>query len=303
MAARPKATTVPAMIVPDPLAQTASDPFPEGSVDAGVYATHADGLSHGVVVLAMGEDCWLVEASGRHHLRVNPEVLPAVLHQLACYDREIIGWPPVSPLDPARGARRRMPLSPLLWVLAIFAVFRAQQTHPGLTDALLLDAGRVFAHGETWRLTSALWLHDDLGHLISNAGGGLLMFSAVVLTFGSRAGWSLLAASAIGGNLVAALLQHGQPYRSLGASTAIFASLGLLTGRAARVLLQPGHPRRWRAALMPLSAGFAVLALLGVGDVHIDMLAHATGFGCGLLLGCIVKPLSPRPPAAHSHPA
>ena len=285
MAAALKMTTVPAMIAPDSAPPTSSEVFPEGSVDAGIYATHDEGFDHGVVVLAMGEDCWLVEAEGRHHLRVNPKILPAVLHQLACYDREIIGWPPVSPTDPARGVPRRIPLSPLLWVLAVFATCYAQETQPGFTHALLLDAERVFAHGEAWRVASALWLHGDLGHLVSNAGGGLLVFSAVVMTFGARAGWSLLAGSAIAGNVVAVLLQHGQTYRSLGASTAIFAALGLLTGRAARVLLHPGHPRRWRAALMPLSAGLAVLALFGAGDLHVDVLAHATGFGCGLLLG------------------
>ena len=274
------------MYAPESAVAPASDPFPEGSVDAGVYATHREGFQHGVVVLAMGEPCWLVEHEGRHHLRVEPAALDAVREQLDCLDRESVGWPPQRVVERA-AVRRSAPVSPLLWVCGVFAVFWAQGAWPGLTDVALLDAGRVFGHGEWWRVGTALWLHGDLGHLVSNAGGGLLVFSAVVLTLGTRAGWALLAGSAVVGNLAAAALHHGSVYRSLGASTAVFAGLGLLTGRAVRLMSRSGHPHRWRTVLVPLASGLAVLGLLGAGDVHIDVLAHGTGFGAGLVAGFV----------------
>jgi membrane associated rhomboid family serine protease len=263
-------------------------PFPEGSVDAGVYPTHAAGFEHSLVVLAMGEACWLIAADDGHHLRVEPAVLDAARQQLACFDRESVGWPP-PPVGDTMPAIQHVPLSPLLWVLAVFAVFWAQGRWPGLTDAGLLDASRVFEHGEWWRAGSALWLHGDLGHLVSNAGGGFLVFSAVVATFGLNAGWSWLTASALLGNVAAVALHYGDGYRSLGASTAVFAGLGLLAGRAIRVIARSGYPYRWRELLVPLAAGLAVLGLFGAGGVNIDVLAHATGFGAGLAMGFIAS--------------
>lgn len=275
------------MNAPDAPASPEASPFPEETVDAGVYATHAEGFERGVVVLAMGEACWLIEAEGRHHLRVSPSIADAVRHQLACYDRECVSWPP-RPTRDIVPVPKHVPLSPLLWVLSIFAAFWAQGARPGLTDAALLDADRVFNHGEWWRAVSALWLHGDVGHLVANAGGGLLVFTAVVATFGFRAGWWSLAGAAILGNAAAVILNHGQPYRSLGASTAVFAALGLLTGRAVRVMSHARHPQRWRTLLVPSAAGLAVLGLLGAGGVNIDVLAHATGFAAGGALGFAV---------------
>lgn len=253
-------------------------------MDAGVYATQADGFVHSLVVLAMGEACWLVPAADGQHLRVEPAALDAVRRQLACFDRESVGWPPRLVVD-AAPVRLRVPLSPLCWVLGVLAVFWAQGRWPGLTEAGELDADRVLHHGEWWRAASALWLHGDVGHVVSNAGGGWLVFSAVVMTFGSGAGWWWIAVSAVTGNLAAVALHAGDDYRSLGASTAVFAGLGLLTGRALRVLSRSGPPRRWRAMGVPLASGLGVLGLFGAGGVNIDVLAHATGFVAGLAMG------------------
>jgi rhomboid protease GluP len=270
------------------------DPFPEGTADAGVYATHDEGFQHSLVVLAIGKDCWLVPADDGHHLRVNAYELAPVLQQLTCFDRERLGWPPRLFVD-AVPVIKRMPISPLIWVLVVFAVFWLQERRAGFTDTGLLDARRVSEHAEWWRAASALWLHKDIGHLVSNAGSGLLVFSAVVFTFGLRKGWGLLAISAISGNLAAVWIHFGSDYRSLGASTAIFAGLGLLTGRAVRVMSQSGHPHRWRTMIVPLLAGLAVLALFGAGGVNIDILAHATGFASGLGIGFLVPGVSRRP--------
>ena len=255
-------------------------------MDAAVYATQAAGFTHSLVVLAMGETCWLIPADDGHHLRVEPAALSAIQRQLACFDRESMNWPPVLSVDPAPVAKHSS-FSPLFWVFAVFLVFWAQETRPEITHTGLLDAHQVFDHGEWWRIATALWLHADIGHLLSNAGSGFLVFSALVATFGLSRAWTLLAVSSLAGNFAAVAFHYGQDYRSLGASTAIFAGLGLLTGRAVRVMSRSGHPHRWRAILVPLCAGLAVLGLFGAGGVNIDVLAHATGFVSGLTLGFI----------------
>jgi len=276
------------MTEPEATIPLANDPFPDGSVEAGVYATYEEGFEHSLVVLAMGEACWLVSTDRGHHLCVEPAALGAAHRQLACFDREQIGWPP-RPFVYETLHNKYTPLTPLLWALGVGAVYWAQRERPGMTEAGLLDARRVFEHGEWWRAWTALWLHADVGHLVSNAISGWMVFSATIATFGLRTGWGLIAGAAIAGNLATVALHSGDNYRSLGASTAVFAALGLLTGRAVRAMSRSGHPHRWRTLLMPLFAGLIVLGLYGAGGMEVDVLAHAMGFGAGLLFGCAVS--------------
>jgi membrane associated rhomboid family serine protease len=102
---------------------------------------------------------------------------------------------------------------------------------------------------------------------------------------GRLRGWLLLALAATAGNLAVAAVNYPGPYRSIGASTAVFAGLGLLTGRAIRVLRGEGGRLRWRPVFVPLAAGVTLLGLFGAGDVRTDVVAHVTGFAAGLMLG------------------
>ena len=115
--------------------------------------------------------------------------------------------------------------------------------------------GLVFVFGELWRAVTSLFLHADAAHVISNSLAGVLVFSAVLSTIGRLRGWLLLAFASIGGNLAVAAVNHSIAYRSVGASTAIFAGVGLLSGRAIGVVSRTRHPHRWRAMFVPLAAG------------------------------------------------
>jgi membrane associated rhomboid family serine protease len=233
----------------------------------------------------MGEAFWLEPAGDRHRLLVEPNVLERAKEQLACFDRESTHWPPVLPES---SARRTMELfTPLLWSAAVVASFWAQDRWRGWTEFGLLDASAVFQRGEVWRLVTALFLHGDIGHLVSNAISGVFVFAAVLTTLGRGRGWTLLSVAAILGNLAAAAVHQDDGYRSLGASTAIFAAVGLLTGRALRLVFRVNHPHRWRILFGPIAAGLTVLALYGAGGQDVDVMAHVTGFAAGLALGLV----------------
>jgi membrane associated rhomboid family serine protease len=154
----------------------------------------------------------------------------------------------------------------------------------------VLDSPAVFERGEWWRVVTALFLHADVGHLVSNLVSGIFVFSAVLTTLGRRRGWSLLILTSVVGNLLAAAVKYPGAYQSLGASTAIFAAVGLLTGRALRSVLRGNRPGRWRALFAPLAAGLSVLGLYGAGGQQVDVLAHLTGFTAGLALGFVAGP-------------
>lgn len=272
------------MSAPDVAVAAEGERVPEDLVEAGVYPTFAAAFEHSVVVLAMGQTCWLLESAVGHRLLVEPRVVDAVRRQLACFDRESIGWPP-QPLGETVPRREAEIITPLLWSLVVLAIFRGQGRWPGWTLAGALDTQAVFDRGEWWRLGTALFLHADPAHVISNALNGILAFSAVLTTIGRRRGWLLLILAALAGNLAVAAMNYPGPYRSLGASTAIFAGIGLLTGRAIRLVGRTGHPYRWRAMFVPLAAGLTVLGLYGAGGMQIDVGAHLTGFVAGLALG------------------
>lgn len=270
------------------------DAPPEGWREAGCYATSAEGFEHGLVVLAMGLPYWLGETPEGFRLFVAPEAAEAARGQLAMFDRENAGWPPprVREAEPA-GAAGRFAAGLFVascWALAEFAAYAAQGRSPELVEAGALDARAVFADGEWWRAATALFLHADAGHLVSNLAGGVFLFATVFALFGRVRGAALLALAATAGNLAAAAIHFPGGYRSIGASTAVFAGLGLLTGRAVRRMASRsagavGRRAGWRTMFVPLAAGLTVLGLFGAGDARVDVLAHATGFAAGLLAG------------------
>lgn len=267
-----------------PAGTTGNEAF-EGLAEAGVYPTAAEGFEHGLVVLAMGGAYWLFSSDAGYRLFVERPALAAVRGQLACYDRESAGWPPKPAVD-HQASPRAGRFTPLAWAIAVLAVYLIQGGSPGVwEEAGALDSRAVFDRHEWWRVATALFLHADLGHVLANAVSGFFVFSAVISTMGRLRGWLLLALAAAAGNLAVAALNYPGPYRSIGASTAVFAGLGLLTGRAIRVLRGGDRRLRWRAVLVPLAAGVALLGLFGAGGFRTDVTAHATGFAAGLAIG------------------
>ncbi len=264
--------------------------LPDDLAEAGVYRTTGEGFDHSLVVLALGQVCWLMPCAAGYRLLVESSVAARVRGELASYDRESAGWPPR--FAPAATAAARLDLvSPLLWALSVLAVFRGQALYPEWTDAGLLDTAAVFSRGEWWRMVTALFLHADEAHLVANLSSGVFVFATVLAIFGRARGWVLLGLAAVTGNLAVAAMHYPGPYRSLGASTAVFAALGLLTGRAVRLAARARHPHRWRAFFVPIAAGLTVLALYGAGGPPVDVLAHVTGFAAGAVLGFVASPV------------
>jgi membrane associated rhomboid family serine protease len=267
----------------NPIHAEGAEPGEPDLAEAGCFASRREAFEHGLVVLAVGEPYWLVQSEGRFHLLVERPALGLVRDELACYDRESLGWPPA---PPRRTGRTLELASPLLWAISAALVFGLQGFRPGLLeDWGSLDSQGVFDRAEWWRPATALFLHADIGHLVSNLAFGILAFSAVLSSVGRWRGWALIAAASLTGNLAIAALYYPGPYRSLGASTAIFAALGILTGRAIRAVVRDPASRRWQAVFAPAAAGLTVLALFGAGGFEVDVGAHATGFAAGVAWG------------------
>lgn len=140
------------------------------------------------------------------------------------------------------------------------------------------------AAGEWWRAVTALTLHLDQEHLLGNLLFGVLAGMAAARLLGDGVAWaSILGAGALA-NYVEILIAP-VTHRAVGASTAVFAALGLLAGMAWRQRLTLRERLWYRWA--PLIAGICLLTLLGAGNAHVDVLGHALGFVFGTGVGWV----------------
>ncbi len=141
-----------------------------------------------------------------------------------------------------------------------------------------LNAGLV-CEGEWWRAVTALSLHVDLVHLISNLviGGLFGLFAGRLL--GSGLAWSSILLAGALGNAVNAWIQP-EHHNAVGASTAIFGALGILS--AYSWMRRRGTKDGWVRRSTPIVGGAILLGFTGTGGENTDVIAHLTGFASGL---------------------
>ena len=152
-----------------------------------------------------------------------------------------------------------------------------------------LGAGRIdgalIRHGEWWRTLTALTLHSGIRHLLGNIGFGALFGVFAGRLVGPGVAWlSIVIASGLANTLNTVLLES--THRSIGASTAVFAALGLVAAYVWRARLMAQD--RWPYRLGPVIGGIALLAFTGTGDANTDIGAHLAGFVCGFGSGVVL---------------
>ncbi len=233
------------------------------------------------VVTRFGEN-WIVGVGEGDAQRAHAE--------LVAWERENVGWPPRErPYVP-----RARPLPHAVGWAALLLVFFALQR----SDAFGLDwYGRGLAvateirGSEPWRAMTALCLHGSLHHVLSNVVWGAFFSTLAVQSLGGGLGWASILLAGTLGNYANAWIS-GSEHRSLGASTAVFAALGVLAATTW------GLARRGRLSLArkvaPIGGGLFFLAWLGFGgdgptQERVDVLAHVLGFAAGVLLGGILS--------------
>jgi rhomboid protease GluP len=237
--------------------------------------------------------CQLQEAHGSLHLLVPPDRFADACRELRCFERENRHWPPPPPPPRPLVENTLATLSVLLLLATFHNITRLdiQGTAGFPVDWLAsgsADAARIL-DGEWWRLVTALTLHSDVVHLLSNLSIGGVFVLLLCRELGSGLAWTLLLASGASGNALNALL-HSGAHVSVGASTAVFGAVGIL---AALSLVRHRLHRQRRWAL-PVAAALALLALLGTEGKQTDLGAHLFGFTCGLVFGVTVERMTAR---------
>ncbi len=244
---------------------------------------------------AMGLEHLVAERPDGCHLLVPAATATLALEQLRLYQRENPArrgapWPVIEPARGMTGA--------LVFALILACAFVVQGRYALGVDWLSageLIAGRV-RDGQWWRAATALTLHGDAGHVAGNVVFGSFFGYLAGQYLGSGLAWLAIVWMATLGNVANAWIQTVD-HRSIGASTAVFAALGLVAafvwGISRRFTL--GWARRWA----PVVGAVALLAYTGTGDEQTDIVAHLTGFVAGAAGGAVLYSLPsltrPRP--------
>jgi len=257
-------------------------------VEVGRYTRLTEARERGLVVSALELAHWIEREGDEWVLQVEESAGEEVRRELAVFETEqeepavprellpAVEWPKFS-------------LFVAAWVLSGF--FFAQQVAPeAWEDRGVADAKAILA-GEWWRTITALTLHGDGAHLAANLATGLLFAAFLIPRLGSGFTWLAILLSGVLGNALNAWGYRGEPHFSIGASTACFGALGILVGLELFARWREPRTRgRWQL-IVPIGAGLALLAFLGVGEEQqrVDYMAHCWGFLAGLAEGVVVE--------------
>ena len=181
-----------------------------------------------------------------------------------------------------------------IWVSILLIAFHVAITISGKSDSFIKTYGSSafhILHGELYRSVTSLMLHADPLHLMGNIAGIAVFGTAVCTVMGWGMGWLMILVTGMLGNLMNALL-YESGHISVGASTAIFGAIGILSAHQFfKKFKQSGQKIK---AFLPLASGLALLGILGSG-AHSDVMAHLFGFLTGIVLGCLYGLFIKRP--------
>ena len=259
-------------------------------VPVGAWPSLGEAQEHALVVLAMNLECWIFPAAGQFALLASPAEVPGIHREFALYESE----------QSERRVRVEPPVFPagielaLMWALSLLVVFWWQGQDLSLVDRFCNSSRALVEGGQWWRAFTSLFLHADAGHLLSNIGIGGIFCVMVAQTVGAWRGWALILAGGMLGNLANAWLRYPGGFTSLGASTATFAAVGVLTGVAMIRAWRFHSLRELRPLLVPLLTGLIVLGWYGSGGegpdaARTDVAGHVAGWTGGFLLGAAVQ--------------
>jgi membrane associated rhomboid family serine protease len=164
-------------------------------------------------------------------------------------------------------------------------------TGPWVTGSPWFERGSAAAylllHDEPWRAVTALTLHADVIHVVSNAIATALILPPLIQRFGVGVGLWLVLMAGTAGNVITAWA-YGSRHVAVGASTATFGAIGILAALQFRPARARARGRRW---VIPVAV---VLLLTMLGTARgADVLAHAFGLLSGGVLGVLAAFLRP----------
>jgi rhomboid protease GluP len=263
-------------------------------IDVARFPSLDEAQENALVALAMGEAIRVdhSEAPGEFELRVEPAAAPRVSEELREYAAEAVVKPSHPPLVSKSWSHHPAgAFHYLVWATILLLVFRQQSQQPSLSDRGASSSIDLIARGEWWRPFTALFLHGDGSHILGNLASGAVFGALVSKSIGPWKGWAMVLLAGTLGNAITSWLTYPEPFRSLGASTAVFGALGILSGIGLVENFREELRMPWMRVIAPLLAGFVLLGWLGgaAPGAGVDVFGHVFGFTAGVLLGAACR--------------
>ncbi|MCX6866676.1 MAG: rhomboid family intramembrane serine protease [Verrucomicrobia bacterium] len=276
-------------------------------VKVGEYPTLEQAQEHGLVILAMQEPCWVAEAepAGEFSLHAEPQSVAEISQELRTYDSE--QQQPVLVPTTDHEVFRYPPGWDVyaLWMISLVLTFIWQGEHPSLVERAASSSTGLIDRGEWWRPFTGLFLHADFPHLVGNLLSGLFFGTLVARSVGPWRAWLLILVCGTLGNALTSVFTYPESFVSIGASTAVFGALGILSGIGFAAMLRDRMRLPWAKITAPLIAGIILLGWLGGGSHggNTDVLGHVFGFCTGLTTGLLIGLLTPAKTPTIQHPS
>ncbi len=260
-------------------------------VSVGQFGSGREADQLALVLVAAGIDCQLVRDAQGVSIRVAAGNVLKAEWELAEY--AAANRPPPPPEKRPATVRNALTGVLLYWIVLLLFNGMANGDSFGIDWYGIGDAqAGLIVNGQLWRAVTALTLHANAGHILSNLVAGSLFGFFLGERLGSGMAWLLILLAGIFGNVLNSVVQ-GAGHDAIGASTAIFGAVGLLAVLAFRQRLKRTGLRRWA----PLASAVMLLALLGVEGDNVDVGAHIAGLVAGGILGLALASIRPKPSA------
>lgn len=256
-------------------------------VKVGRYPSIEQAFEHSLVILSQGSSCRVHRSdapAGDYELETPLDREKIARRELQAYEEE--NQQPLTPsLADAAHDFGIVPL--LLWAIALLFSYRMQLAAPVWEDMGMNSSVDLLENHQWWRPFTALFLHADAGHLLSNLLTGSLFAVVLHRYWGTWRTWGAMMVCGVLGNVANSLIRYPEKAFSIGASTAVMAALGLLCAHGTYFAIsQRKISQSFRQATIPLAAGIALFGLTGnSAEPDVNVLGHACGFAAGVIVG------------------
>lgn len=239
--------------------------------------------SWSLVLTAMGIAHEVKQADGRWMIFVPEESREEASRQISFFELE--NFKKEADAEGNKKTESAKYMGRTVWTLFLVAAAMSLTFRYGIREKALetgaANSDRIM-DGQWWRAVTALCLHADPAHFLSNLVIGGFIVVWLIEETGPGAGWFLILFTGAAGNYLNALAHGYDGHLSIGASTAVFGALGALCGIRA---VKSGKSGLLKEAARTVAAGLALLAMLGSGKERVDTGAHLFGFVAGLFSG------------------
>jgi rhomboid protease GluP len=221
----------------------------------------------------------------RMEIYVTPALLEIAHKELSAYTEENANWP-LQPKEHPHFTPVFRAMSPLLigCLAGLFGLTGDWHLNSGWFVKGAGNAEAILNNFELFRLVTALTLHADIVHLLSNCALGVFLLHFFLQLTGNGIGLLAILLTSVIANYLNVLV-HGPGHMFVGFSTSVFSVIGMLCTmsfafKTTRIVLH---------FFMPLMAGLALLAFLGSEGERTDLGSHLFGLLCGLICGNFVR--------------